>query len=109
MVMNDLFLLFLPGIPIFAIIALCIYLMFDHINTKHKSKSIDVGCKYKYCVGDPFKNGYTVITVLERWDEFVKIEAVHSDYNGGIYMPIIDSGTRFKLQERLDKYSAKKI
>lgn len=103
------FLLFIPGTPIMALIALCLYLIVDHIQTKHKSKSIDVGCKYKYYTGDPFKNGYMVITVVDRWNEFVKIEAVHFDSNGNSDMPIIDSGTQLKLQEKLNKYKAKKI
>lgn len=107
--MDDLFLLFLPGMPIIAIIALCIYLMIDYISACKKSKSIEVGCKYKYYVGDPFKQGYIVITVLDRWNDFVKIEAVHFDSDGNRNMPIIDSGTRIKLQQRLDKYNAKKI
>lgn len=102
------FLLFIPGLPIMALIALCVYMIVDHIQTKRRSKSIEVGCKYKYYTKDPFKHGYFECLVQNRWDDWIHVKETFYGIDGKVSSWTM-SGTQYELQKQLDKYKAIKI
>ena len=105
------FLLFIPGVPIFALIILCIFIAIDHYSCKRRSSKLKVGDSFVYYKENPFTSGYYILKITSIWDNYVQYVIDEFDSSGSLKIPKVfnNSITLIRLQEYLDKYKAEKI